>query len=52
VVRVVADPDNVEAEFAVAVRSDMKGRGLGGLLMQKLIGYCRAAVRNASSEKR
>jgi acetyltransferase len=42
VVRAVADPDNVEAEFAVTVRSDLKGKGLGRLLMNKLIRYCRA----------
>jgi acetyltransferase len=41
VARAIADPDNVEAEFAVIVRSDLKGRGLGRLLMQKLIAYCR-----------
>jgi acetyltransferase len=40
--RVVADPDNVSAEFAVTVRSDLKGKGLGMLLMKKLIDYCRA----------
>lgn len=41
VARVVADPDNIEAEFAVTVRSDLKGRGLGTQLMEKLIDYCR-----------
>jgi acetyltransferase len=40
--RVVADPDNISAEFAVTVRSDLKGKGLGRLLMDKLIAYCRA----------
>jgi acetyltransferase len=40
--RVVADPDNVSAEFAVTVRSDLKGKGLGVMLMNKLIDYCRA----------
>jgi acetyltransferase len=40
--RVVADPDNISAEFAVTVRSDLKGKGLGILLMNKLIAYCRA----------
>jgi acetyltransferase len=40
--RVVADPDNVSAEFAVTVRSDLKGKGLGIMLMHKLIAYCRA----------
>ena len=41
VARVVADPDNIEAEFAVTVRSDLKGQGLGRILMEKLIAYCR-----------
>ena len=41
VARVVADPDNIEAEFAVTVRSDLKGHGLGQLLMEKLIAYCK-----------
>ena len=41
VVRAVADPDHTSAEFAILVRSDMKGRGLGGLLMKKIIRYCR-----------
>ncbi|MDB5906382.1 MAG: family N-acetyltransferase [Massilia sp.] len=40
VARVVADPDNVSAEFAVTVRSDLKGHGLGRTLMEKLIAYC------------
>ncbi|QJE02743.1 GNAT family N-acetyltransferase [Massilia forsythiae] len=40
--RVVADPDNMSAEFAVTVRSDLKGKGLGIMLMHKLIDYCRA----------
>ena len=42
VARVVADPDNISAEFAVTVRSDLKGMGLGKIMMQKLIDYCRA----------
>jgi acetyltransferase len=42
VVRAVADPDNEHAEFAVLVRSDFKGRGLGYALMEKIIRYCRA----------
>ncbi|MFT4064734.1 GNAT family N-acetyltransferase [Paraburkholderia sp.] len=41
VVRAVADPDNETAEFAVAVRSDQKGRRLGQLLMQRIIAYAR-----------
>jgi len=40
-VRAVTDPDNARAEFGVIVRSDMKGRSLGFLLMKKMIRYCR-----------
>ncbi|HEY2925374.1 bifunctional acetate--CoA ligase family protein/GNAT family N-acetyltransferase [Piscinibacter sp.] len=39
VVRAVIDPDNVDAEFAIVVRSDLKGRGLGHLLMRKMIDF-------------
>lgn len=42
VVRTVSDPDNERAEFAVMVRSDLKGSGLGRKLMLKMIDYCRA----------
>ena len=42
VVRAMTDPDNVAAEFGVIVRSELKGSGLGLLLMQKLIAYLRA----------
>jgi acetyltransferase len=40
VVRAIADPDNVSAEFAIIVRSDLKGQGLGAILMDKLVDYC------------
>lgn len=42
VVRVVADPDNTVGEFAIVVRSDLQGQGLGTLLMTALVDYCRA----------
>jgi acetyltransferase len=42
VARVVADPDNLKAEFAIIVRSDLKAGGLGTLLMEKLVDYCRS----------
>jgi acetyltransferase len=42
VVRAVADPDNVTAEFAIIVRSDLKGQGLGPILLRKLVDYCRS----------
>jgi acetyltransferase len=41
VARATSDPDNVEAEFAVIVRSDLKARGLGTLLMAMLEDYLR-----------
>lgn len=37
VVRALCDPDGVAAEFGIVVRSDLKGQGLGGLLMRSLI---------------
>ncbi|MET3494445.1 bifunctional acetate--CoA ligase family protein/GNAT family N-acetyltransferase [Variovorax boronicumulans] len=42
VARTVSDPDNVEAEFAIIVRSDLKGLGLGTLLLEQLIEHARA----------
>ena len=41
VARVIVDPDNITAEFAIVVRSDLKGKGLGSVLLNKLIDYCR-----------
>ncbi len=41
VTRAISDPDNIDAEFAVLVRSDLKGLGLGRRLLEKLIGYTR-----------
>jgi len=42
VVRIATDPDNEVAEFAIIVRSDLKGQGLGAVLFDKIIAYCRA----------
>ncbi|MBC7663421.1 MAG: GNAT family N-acetyltransferase, partial [Caulobacter sp.] len=39
VVRAAIDPDNVDAEFAVIVRSDLKAHGLGRILMRKMIAF-------------
>lgn len=39
--RAVCDPDNLTAEFAIQVATDWQGRGLGRLLMDKLIRYLR-----------
>ncbi|MEP7242076.1 MAG: GNAT family N-acetyltransferase [Gammaproteobacteria bacterium] len=41
VVRAQTDPDSESAEFAVLVRSDLKGHGLGAVLMEKIVRYCR-----------
>ena len=41
-VRVVTDPDNLRAEFAIMVRSDLQGRGLGYMLLVKMIRYLRS----------
>ncbi len=35
--RAMTDPDNINAEFGIIVRSDLKGIGLGKLMMDKLI---------------
>jgi acetyltransferase len=41
VARFHAEPDRRRAEYAIAVRSDWKGRGLGYLLMTRLIAVAR-----------
>ena len=41
-VRLHADANYETAEYAILVRSDLKGRGLGYLLMQMMIDYARA----------
>jgi acetyltransferase len=42
VARAICDPDNRDAEFGIMVRSDLKGGGLGEILMRKLIAHLRA----------
>jgi acetyltransferase len=39
VVRIATDPDRERAEFAIVVRDDVAGRGLGTLLMSKIVSY-------------
>ncbi|MFC0118093.1 GNAT family N-acetyltransferase [Pseudoalteromonas xiamenensis] len=39
--RVLMDPDNLIAEFAVVVRSDCQGLGLGKILMTAAIEHCK-----------
>ena len=41
-VRAVADPDSRFADFAIVVASEIKGGGLGQLLLQSLVSYCRS----------
>lgn len=41
VVRASTSPDNEVAEYAIMVRSELKGQGLGSLLFEKMIRYCR-----------
>ena len=42
VVRLAADPDNEQAEFAIIVRHDMTHLGLGSKLMHSIIAYARS----------
>jgi acetyltransferase len=42
VVRLVADANYQNGEYAILLRSDMKGRGLGWELMQLIIAYARS----------
>ncbi len=41
VIEAYFDPDNITAEFAIVVRTDLKNKGLGTLLMEKIIQYCK-----------
>lgn len=41
-VNIVCDPDMQRAEYAILVRHDMTGMGLGGLLMRRIIAYARS----------
>jgi len=41
VARAVTDPDNIRSEFSVVIRDDLQGEGLGIILMQKIVDYCR-----------
>jgi len=46
VVRTVTDPNNDAAEYAILVRSDLKGQRLGRKLLDKMIHYCRSRGTN------
>jgi acetyltransferase len=39
--RAISDADNIDAEFSVLVRSDLKGLGMGRRLLEKMIRYTR-----------
>ena len=52
VARFFADPDYEKAEYAVLVRSDLKGLGLGWLLMQHLISYAKSEGLKTTLRKR
>ena len=41
-VRTVTDPDNEQAEFGILVGSSTQRKGLGHVLLEKMIRYCRA----------
>ncbi len=40
--RALINPENTDAEFAILIRSDLKGKGLGKILMGKIVDYCKA----------
>lgn len=41
-IHITADPDGEQGEFAIMLRSDMVGLGLGPLLMRRMIDYARS----------
>lgn len=42
IVRLSCDPDFDRAEYAIIVRSDLKGQGLGRALMERMLDYARS----------
>jgi acetyltransferase len=40
--RFFADPDYEKGEYAILIRSDLKGQGLGWILMRRLISYAKS----------
>ena len=40
IMSIFADPEGARAEYAGAVRSDLKGQGLGRLLLEAIVAYC------------
>jgi acetyltransferase len=41
VVRIAADPDNEKAEFAIIVKREITGKGLGTILLDRIISYAK-----------
>jgi acetyltransferase len=41
-VQLLSDPDNEKAEFSIVVRHDASGKGLGRILMERIIEYARS----------
>lgn len=37
----ISDSDNIDAEFSILVRSDLKRLGLGRMLLEKMVSYTR-----------
>ncbi len=42
VVHITADPDNEKAEYAIVIRGEMTGMGLGIVLMRRIIDYAKS----------
>ena len=42
IARIACDPNRINAEFGILVRSDLQHEGIGHALMEQLIAYCRA----------
>ena len=41
-VQLLSDPDNERGEFSILVRSDISGKGIGRMLMHRIIAYARS----------
>lgn len=42
VVRLIAEPDNERAEFAIILSRDMRGKGIGRRMMRRILDYARS----------
>jgi acetyltransferase len=50
-VRIICDPDNEHAEYAILVHQEAAGKGLGKLLMRRIIDYARSrGIREISGQ--